>query len=151
MYITSNNTSLQPLRFDFDEFLCRCNIKLSKRESEFASLWNAVAGMLPERMFETNQRGRRGYRDADIIAVRVAMLFLRSGSMSFLALDIHLPTVSQSILRYSATAFLDSWQASHAAVLSKSFVNLLDSYAHGTAGYCTPCSWQQIRSWFVSM
>lgn len=90
MYITSNNTSLQPLLFDFDEFLCRCNIKLSKRESEFASLWNAVAGMLPERMFETNQRGRRGYRDADIIAVRVAMLFFRQtnikGTLSFLAM-----------------------------------------------------------------
>ena len=34
-------------------------------------------------------------------------------------------SVSQSILRYSSTAFLERRKASHAAVLSKSFVNRL--------------------------
>ena len=45
---------------------------------------------------------------------------------------------SQFVLRYFATTFLESWHASQAAVLSKSFVKRLHSYAHGTAEYCTP-------------
>ena len=34
-------------------------------------------------------------------------------------------SVSQSILKYSSTALLKRWKASHAAVLSKSFVKQL--------------------------
>ena len=34
-------------------------------------------------------------------------------------------SVSQSILKYSSTALLKRWKASHAAVLSKSFVKRL--------------------------
>ena len=34
-------------------------------------------------------------------------------------------SVSQSILRYFATAFLERWKASHSTVLSKSFVKRL--------------------------
>ena len=41
--------------------------------------------------------------------------------------------------------------ASHAAVLSKSFVKRLPPYAHGTVGYCTPCSLHMMRSSFVSI
>ena len=38
---------------------------------------------------------------------------------------IRLASVSQSILRYSSTAFLERRKASHAAVLSKSFAKRL--------------------------
>ena len=37
--------------------------------------------MLPSSLFETNRIGRRGYRDADILAVRVAMLFFRQNNI----------------------------------------------------------------------
>ena len=57
-------------------------------------------------------------------------------------------SVSQSILRYSLTAFLGRGKASHAAVLSKSFVKRLPPYAHGTAEYCTPCSLHMMCSSF---
>ena len=60
-------------------------------------------------------------------------------------------SVSQSILKYSSTALLKRWKASHAAVLSKSFVKRLPPYAHGTAEYCTPCSLHMMRSSFVSI
>ena len=60
-------------------------------------------------------------------------------------------SVSQSILRYSSTAFLERRKASHAAVLSKSFVKRLPPYAHGTAEYCTPCSLHMMRSYFISI
>lgn len=60
-------------------------------------------------------------------------------------------SVSQSILKYSSTALLKRWKASHAAVLSKSFVKRLPPYAHGTVGYCTPCSLHMMRSSFVSI
>ena len=40
-------------------------------------------------------------------------------------LDEYIRSVSQSILRYSLTAFLGRGKASHAAVLSKSFVKRL--------------------------
>ena len=38
---------------------------------------------------------------------------------------IRFASVSQSILRYSSTALLKRWKASHAAVLSTSFVKRL--------------------------
>ena len=60
-------------------------------------------------------------------------------------------SVSQSILKYSSTALLKRWKASHAAVLSKSFVKRLPPYAHGTAEYCTPCSLHMMRSYFISI
>ena len=40
-------------------------------------------------------------------------------------LDEYIRSASQSILKYSSTALLERWKASHAAVLSKSFVKRL--------------------------
>ena len=37
-------------------------------------------------------------------------------------LDEYIRSASQSILKYSSTALLERWKASHASVLSKSFV-----------------------------
>ena len=78
---TLNHTSLQPLLFDFRDFSISNKIPLSAKEAEFASCWNSIAGMLPSSLFETNRIGRRGYRDADILAVRVAMLFFRQNNI----------------------------------------------------------------------
>ena len=78
---TLNHTSLQPLLFDFRDFSFSNKIPLSAKEAEFASCWNSIAGMLPSSLFETNRIGRRGYRDADILAVRVAMLFFRQNNI----------------------------------------------------------------------
>ena len=64
-----NHTTLQPLLFDFNDFSLSNNMPLSKKEAEFASYWNSIASMLPDSMFETNRMGRKGYRDADVLAV----------------------------------------------------------------------------------
>ena len=76
-----NHTSLQPLLFDFRDFSLSGNIPLSDKEAEFASYWNSIAGMLPDSMFETNRTGRKGYRDADVLAVRIVMLFFRQNNI----------------------------------------------------------------------
>ena len=46
-------------------------------------------------------------------------------------LDEYIRSASQSILKYSSTALLKRWKASHAAVLSKSFVKRLSHMPMG--------------------
>ena len=76
-----NHTTLQPLLFDFRDFSLSNNMPLSKKEAEFASYWNSIASMLPDSMFETNRMGRKGYRDADVLAVRIVMLFFKQNNI----------------------------------------------------------------------
>ena len=76
-----NHTTLQPLLFDFNDFSLSNNMPLSKKEAEFASYWNSIASMLPDSMFETNRMGRKGYRDADVLAVRIVMLFFKQNNI----------------------------------------------------------------------
>ena len=84
--------------------------------------------------------GEPGKAESELETARVMLdEYIRSAS------------VSQSILKYSSTALLERWKASHAAVLSKSFVKRLPPYAHGTAEYCTPCSLHTMRFSFVSI
>ena len=72
---TSNLTSLQPLLFDFSDLPSSFSVELSKKESEFAAIWNMVLHLLPSRLFDENCFGRRGFRLVDILAVRAVMLF----------------------------------------------------------------------------
>lgn len=37
--------------------------------------------MLPDSVFETNRSVRKGYRDADVLAVRIVMLFFRKNNI----------------------------------------------------------------------
>ena len=76
-----NHTTLQPLLFDFNDFSLSNNMPLSKKEAEFASYWNSIASMLPDSMFETNRMGRKGYRDAYVLAVRIVMLFFKQNNI----------------------------------------------------------------------
>ena len=76
-----NHTTLQPLLFDFRDFSLSNNMPLSKKEAEFASCWNSMASMLPDSMFETNRMGRKGYRDAEVLAVRIVMLFFKQNNI----------------------------------------------------------------------
>ncbi len=78
---TSNLTSLQPLLFDFSDLPASFSVELSKKESEFAAIWNMVLHLLPSRVFEENSFGRRGYRLVDILAVRAVMLFFKQGNI----------------------------------------------------------------------
>ena len=63
-------------------------------------------------------------------------------------LSLRLP-VYPEVFRNSIPGKMEG--ASHAAVLSKSFVKRMPPYAHGTAEYCTPCSLHMMRSSFVSI
>ncbi len=80
-YTTSNLTYLQPLLFDFSDLPSCFSVKLSKKESEFASIWNMVLHLLPSSLFDENCLGRRGYRLVDILAVRAVMLFFKQNSI----------------------------------------------------------------------
>lgn len=79
--ITHNLTSLQPLLFDFSDLPLSFSVELSKKESEFASIWNMVLHLLPSSVFEENIFGRRGYRLVDILAVRAVMLFFKQNNI----------------------------------------------------------------------
>lgn len=81
MHNTLNHTALQPLLIDFSEYSSECGLHLAEKEAEFAGYWNAFAAMLPSFMFETGRKGRRGYRDADVIAVRLAMMVFRQNNI----------------------------------------------------------------------
>ena len=59
--------------------------------------------MLPSSLFKPNGIGRRGYRDADILAVRMAMLFFRQNNirqtMSFLetSMGVRMTVVMENV------------------------------------------------------
>ena len=76
-----NHTTLQPLLFDFRDISLSNSMPLLKKEAELASYWNSIASMLPDSMFETNRMGRKGYRDADVLAVRIVMLFFKQNNI----------------------------------------------------------------------
>ena len=78
---TSNLTSLQPLLFDFSDLPASFSVELSKKEAEFAAIWNMVLHLLPASVFEENSFGRRGFRLVDILAVRVVMLFFKQSNV----------------------------------------------------------------------
>lgn len=83
MYLntTSNLTSLQPLLFDFSDLPSCFSVKLSKKESEFAAIWNMVLNLLPSSLFKENCLGRKGYMLVDILAVRAVMLFFKQANI----------------------------------------------------------------------
>ena len=76
-----NNTALQPLLFDFATFSENCFYHLTTKEVEFASLWNLIVSLLPSKLFETNAIGRKGFRDYDILAIRIVMLFFKQNNV----------------------------------------------------------------------